>query len=153
MAPRNDDIHPDAAVAPGYLANHAARVFNRLVDKLLKPEGLSLGLIGPILLLRWKGPMPQRDLVRHAAVKQPAMVATLDKLEALGLIARTPVPGDRRSASIALTERGTAMADAGRTALLDGNAAGTHGFTEAEVAMLVTLLQRFIANLEASHGT
>ncbi len=32
-----------------------------------------LALIGPIMLLSWKGPMLQRDLVIAWAVKQPAM--------------------------------------------------------------------------------
>lgn len=73
-------VHPEAAVAPGHLANHAARVFNRLVDGRLREHGLTLSLIGPLLLLSWKGSMLQRDLVRHSAVKQPAMVALLDKL-------------------------------------------------------------------------
>ncbi|NLS29101.1 Transcriptional regulator SlyA [Sphingomonas sp. S2M10] len=153
MSGSSDDIHPDAAVAPGYLANHAARVFNRIVDSRLKPLGMSLGLLGPILLLRWKGAMPQRDLVRHAAVKQPAMVALLDKLEAMELIARSPVPGDKRSAMIALTPQGDAIADAGRDALLAANVAGVEGFSAEEAELLVSLLQRFIIHLEASQGT
>ncbi|MBB4132647.1 hypothetical protein GGR62_003472 [Xanthomonas campestris] len=49
-------------MAPGYLANHATRVFNRLVDAQLPPHGVSLTLIGPIMLLSWKGPMLQRHL-------------------------------------------------------------------------------------------
>lgn len=49
-----------------------------------------LALIGPIMLLSWKGPMLQRDLVIASAVKQPAIVALLDKLEGLKLIKRTP---------------------------------------------------------------
>lgn len=75
MLDQNELIHPQAAVAPGYLANHAARVFNRLVDAQLRPHGVSLALIGPIMLLSWKGPMLQRDLVIASAVKQPAMDA------------------------------------------------------------------------------
>ena len=78
---RDDPIHPEAAVAPGYLANHAARVFNRNVDAALREHGLSLSLLGPVLLLSWRGAMRQRDLVAASAVKQPAMVALLDKLE------------------------------------------------------------------------
>jgi hypothetical protein len=74
--PAAQAFHPEAAVAPGYLANHAARVFNRLVDGRLREHGLTLSLTGPLLLLLWKGPMLQRDLVRHSAVKQPAMVAS-----------------------------------------------------------------------------
>ncbi|RYH18152.1 MAG: MarR family transcriptional regulator, partial [Alcaligenaceae bacterium] len=80
-------MHPKAAVAPGYLLNDASKSFHRLVDSMLRPHDLSMGLLGPLLLLNWKGPMLQRDLVRSAAVKQPAMVAILDKLEAAGAIA------------------------------------------------------------------
>lgn len=50
--------------------------------------------------------MLQRDLVRASAVKQPAMIALLDKLEAMALIARAPAAGDRRAAMVRLTERG-----------------------------------------------
>ena len=85
MKRREDDTHPEAAVSPDYLAKHAARLFNRQVDTALRPHGLTLALIGPILLLSWKGPMLQRDLVRSSAVKQPAMVALLNKLEAMAL--------------------------------------------------------------------
>jgi MarR family transcriptional regulator for hemolysin len=115
------EIHPEAAVAPGYLANHAARVFNRAVDDGLRPHGLTLALIGPLLLLSWKGAMLQRDMVRASAIKQPAMVALLDKLEGAAI---------------------------GRTVLLDVNAMGVAGFSDAEAAQLVGLLVKLIANLE-----
>ncbi|EGH99048.1 MULTISPECIES: hypothetical protein [Pseudomonas syringae group] len=79
------DVHPEAAVAPGYPANHAERVFNRATEAALRAQGTSLTLLGPLLWLSWRGPMLQRDLVKASAVKQSAMVATLDKLEAAGL--------------------------------------------------------------------
>ncbi len=146
-------IHPEAAVAPGYLANHAARVFNRLVDTALRPHGLSLALIGPVMLLSWKGPMLQRDLVRASAVKQPAMVALLDKLEAMMLIERTPAPNDRRAALVQLTDRGQEAAALGGSTLVGANAQGLHGFSPAEAELLVGLLHRVIGNLEREGGT
>lgn len=154
MAQGDDqDIHPEAAVAPGYLANHAARVFNRLVDARLRPHGLTLALLGPVMLLSWKGPMRQRDLVVSSAVKQPAMVALLSKLEAMELIAREPSDEDRRAAIVSLTERGTKAAQIGRDALLEANAEGVAGLEPAEASMLTGLLQRLIVNLEAAAGT
>ncbi len=148
MKAQDESIHPGAAVAPGYLANHAARVFNRKVDAALRPHGVSLALIGPIMLLSWKGPMLQRDLVRDSAVKQPAMVALLGKLEAMGLIAREALAEDRRAAMVSLTERGAEIAAIGGAALIDANAQGVAGMSAAEAAQLVQLLQRLIANLE-----
>lgn len=35
MQRKDDDIYPEAAVAPGYLVNHAARLSNRGVDAAL----------------------------------------------------------------------------------------------------------------------
>jgi len=150
---QDQNIHHGAAVAPGYLANHAARVFNRLVDSALRQHGVSLALIGPILLLSWKGPMLQRDLVNDSAVKQPAMVALLGKLEAQKLIKRTATPQDRRAALVSLTASGRKMAAIGGQVLLDLNAEALQGFTQQEAAQTVALLQRLIVNLERSAQT
>ncbi|WP_062118124.1 MarR family winged helix-turn-helix transcriptional regulator [Aureimonas sp. AU40] len=145
-----DDIHPDAATAPGYLANHAARAFNRGVDAALKPHGLTMSLIGPLLLLSWKGPLLQRDLVRSSAVRQPAMVALLDRLETMSLIARSPSRSDRRASVVELTEAGREAARIGGEALVAGNAKGLEGFSPEETADLVGLLGRLIVNLDRS---
>jgi DNA-binding MarR family transcriptional regulator len=141
-------IHPQAAVAPGYLANHAARVFNRAVDARLREHGLTLALIGPLLLLSWKGDMLQRDMVHASAIKQPAMVALLDKLERMALIVREVVPADKRAATVRLTEAGAAAAAIGRHVLVDLNAVGVAGLSDEEATLLVSLLTRLIGNLE-----
>jgi MarR family transcriptional regulator, transcriptional regulator for hemolysin len=151
--PPEPPIHPEAASAPGYLANHAARVFNRKVDAALRPHGISMALIGPVLLLSWQGPMLQRDLVRLSAVRQPAMVALLDRLEAMGMIEREPSPTDRRAALVRLTPEGHAMAERGRSALYDANRQATAGFTESEAQQVVLLLARLIDNLDHPDGT
>ncbi|MCD5995029.1 winged helix-turn-helix transcriptional regulator [Pseudomonas sp. CDFA 602] len=144
----DDNIHPEAAVAPGYLASHAERVFNRSVEAALRPHGISLALLGPLLWLAWRGPMLQRDLVHASAIKQPAMVAILDKLEAAGFIERTPVPEDRRASKVSITAQGQQIASVGKQVLLDTNSLGVRGFTPEEATALVTLLHRFIGNLE-----
>lgn len=147
-----DAVHPEAAAAPGYLAHHVARVFDRLVDAELRPHGLSLALIGPLLLLSWKGAMRQSDLVRGSAVRQPAMVALLAKLEAAGLVERRPTPTDRRAATVDLTAEGRRMAEVGGEALRRANALGTAGLSPVDVTSLVALLGRVIQNLEHASG-
>lgn len=90
---------------------------------------MSLALIGPIMLLSWKGPMLQRDLVIASAVKQPAMVALLDKLEGLKLIKRAPTPQDRRAAVVSLTPAGRRIAEIGGRILTDLNADALKDFS------------------------
>lgn len=147
------EIHPEAAVAPGFLVTHAAQTFNRLADEALRAQGLSLALLGPLLMIHWKGPMLQRDIVLHSAVRQPALVAVLGKLETLKLIERSSVAGDRRAAMIALTPAGRAAAIAGGDILRSVNKAGVDGFSAEETALLVRLVQKFNGNLIAASGT
>lgn len=105
------------------------------------------------MLLSWKGPMLQRDLVRHSAVKQPAMVALLDKLEVAGMITRAASAADKRAATVSLSDRGRDAAAIGRAALLDMNAKALSDFTAQETSTVVALLARVIANLESGAGT
>ena len=142
------DINPFAAKMPGYLANHAARVFNRRVDAALRPHSVSMALLGPMLLLARRGPMLQRDLVRASAVTQPAMVAVLDKLESMRLVERAPDPTDRRAATVHLTREGKVVADRGIAVLRSCNAEAIEGFSAKDAASLTHLLERMISNLE-----
>ncbi|NTE86596.1 MarR family winged helix-turn-helix transcriptional regulator [Agrobacterium rubi] len=150
LFPNGGEPHPEAAVAPGYLTNHAARLFNRHVDARLRGHNLSLALIGPLLLVSWKGPMLQRDLVTFSSIKQPAMVALLDKLQAAGLIQRSPSQTDKRAALIELTEQGKDAAVLARRTLLDANSEAMAGFTELEAEQFSSFLGRFSSNLTAA---
>jgi len=125
MSEANKYMYLDGAVALGYLANHAARFFNGQVDAALRPHGLSLALIGPLLVLWWKGPMLQRDLVNASAIKQPAMVALLDKLEALRLVERATTATDRGAAAVCLTANGKMAAVRGRRLCSDAMRLGS----------------------------
>lgn len=153
MKSDDPDIHPDAAASPGYLANHVSRSFNRLVDDTLRPHGMSMALMGPLLWLSWRGPMLQRDLVKASAVKQPAMVALLDKLEAGGFIQRAPLPEHRRASMIRLTDTGEAMAAVGRQAFADVNARALRGLAAEDASRLTTLLWQVLGNLAPPAGT
>ena len=146
-------IHPEAAVAPGYLAHHAARVFDRLVDNHLRPHGLSLSMLAPIMALSWRGPLRQTDLVRIAAIKQPAMAAVLDKLERAGHVVREPSATDRRAAQVRLTDSGARMAIIGGDTLRAANAIATQDLSDEEAQLVVALLQRVIRNLERAGDT
>jgi len=153
MGAHDSEVHPEAAVAPGFLTTHAAQTFNRLADEALRADGLSLALVAPLMLLHWKGPMLQRDIVLHSAVRQPALVAVLGKLEHLQMIERAAVAADRRAAMIELTPAGKQAALRGGDILRSLNKVGLAGFSTEEIAQLVALLQRFGDNLTKAAGT
>ena len=95
----------------------------------------------------------QRDLARFARVQQPPMAQMLTRMERDGLIVRTPDPDDGRSSRITLTKLALARLPEAIATLFGGNREATAGFTEKELAQLVSLLGRLIANLNRLGGS
>ena len=56
--------------------------------------------------LRFHGGMTQRCLLEHIGIRQSSLSELLTKMEAQGLILRTPCPEDRRQVQVELTEEG-----------------------------------------------
>ncbi|MEI9890544.1 MAG: MarR family transcriptional regulator [Caulobacteraceae bacterium] len=96
--------------------------------------------------------LSQTELARWAKVEQPTMAQMLARMERDGLIRREPDPNDRRSSLIALTEQAHAKLPAGRAILEAGNREAMRGLSKAEVATLIGLLQRVLANAEEMEG-
>ena len=76
----------------------------------------------------------------------------LARMERDGIVRREPDPKDRRSSLMALTDEARAKLPAGRAILEAGNREAIRGLSEAEVAMLINLLQRVFANAEEMEG-
>jgi DNA-binding MarR family transcriptional regulator len=94
----------------GYLTNWAARLFARAIDRRLAALGVSSGQLPVFFALGRGEALTQADLARAAAIEQPTMAATLNRMERDGLIARTPDPADRRRVLITLTPKALGLA-------------------------------------------
>ncbi len=66
----------------------------------------------------------------------------LHKLEAAGLVAREPDPGDRRGTLIALTDKGRELIDADTGAATANEARAVAAPTDAEREQLAALLRK-----------
>jgi DNA-binding MarR family transcriptional regulator len=93
----------DREHSSGYLANWAARLFARSIDKRLKPLGLSSAYMPIFFALAGGEALSQKALADRAAVEQPTMANTLKRMERDGLIARRPDPRDARASLVSLT--------------------------------------------------
>ena len=142
-------MNMDVLSTPGHLISLAARGFARLSEARLKPLGLGVGHL-PVLLALQKGKAStQRDLARFARTEQPPMAQMLARMERDGLIRRAPDPSDGRSSRITLTPRAETLLPDAVAVLLRGNQEVLRGFTDAEAKLLIDLLARLIANLDA----
>ena len=91
-----------------------ARELERRLEPVYREHGLEPGWHDLLATLRRNGPpfrMRPTDLTSTLMLTSSGTTKRLDRLEAAGLIAREPDPGDRRGTLIALTDKGRELID------------------------------------------
>jgi DNA-binding MarR family transcriptional regulator len=85
---------------------HAALM--ELLERELKEEvGISILEYDVLLhLSEANPPVRMNELAKAVVVSKSGLTRVVDRMETDGLLARTPIPGDRRSTAIALTANG-----------------------------------------------
>lgn len=134
----------------GYLTNWAARLFARAIERRL--AGGNSGPMPVFFALQDGGAMTQKALAQLAAVEQPTMANTLNRMERDGLVQRTPDPNDRRSAQVSLTPLGRERAKAAFVSAIEVNGIATAALQPAEREAFYGMLHRIIAALERDAG-
>ena len=138
-----------AMKVPSHYISRIARGMTRIGDVRLKALGFATAQLPVLTALRDGAKWSQGELARWAKVEQPTMAQLLARMERDGVVRREPDPSDRRASLISLTEEARARLPEGRAILEQGNKDMTAGLSEAEVATLVSLLERVLANVEA----
>ncbi|MEQ1900268.1 MAG: MarR family transcriptional regulator [Devosia sp.] len=136
----------------GYLTNWAARLFVRALERRLTGGGGGSGTMPVYFALNEGGALSQKALARWAAVEQPTMANTLDRMERDGLVSRAPDPDDGRSMLISLTPLGRERATESLTVARKVNALGLSALKPAEREPFLDMLGRIVAALEADKG-
>jgi MarR family transcriptional regulator for hemolysin len=134
---------------PGHYFSRIARGLARVGDARLRDLGFATSQLPVLTALKDGSARSQTELARWAKVEQPTMAQLLARMERDGIIRREPDPSDRRSSLISLTDAALAKLPAGREILKQGNRDATKGMSDEEVAMLISLLTRVLANVEA----
>ncbi|WP_199192976.1 MarR family winged helix-turn-helix transcriptional regulator [Amycolatopsis sp. BJA-103] len=80
------------------------------------------------------------------------MAQLLARMDRDGLVRRTPAEHDRRVSLISLTESGRAKLTQVHSALFETNDQALQGFSADDVALLLDLLRRLVANLDEADG-
>lgn len=128
------------------------RYLDRASADHLSPFGLKDGEQNVLAALRRSGPpyeLTPTELYRSLLVSSGAMTNRLDRLEAAGLLVRTPDPDDRRRTRVALTDQGREVIDAALDAHLDAIGDMFTGLSEEDADELERLLRDILGRLEA----
>ena len=98
-----------------------------------------------VLIKLTDGPMTLREIARAVDVDPPAATVGVDKLEARGLVCRTPHPDDNRRKLVHLTDAGRDAAQRGQAILNEPPSALTN-LDPDDLARLDEILTRLQTN-------
>jgi DNA-binding MarR family transcriptional regulator len=128
----------------------AAAVREVMEAKLLRelsPAALTPSQLHLLKLMCLNGAHQVGDVAHFLGVSPPAATKNIDKLEALGLVSRTPSKGDRRATLLAVSAKGRALVRRYERRKAARLAPVFEKFRPDEVALLARLLERFALSL------
>jgi MarR family transcriptional regulator, transcriptional regulator for hemolysin len=136
----------------GYMTNWAARLFTRELERQLAPLGIAPAYMPVLFALADGTAMTQKALADRAAVEQPTMAATLNRMQRDGFASRQANPDDGRSSLVALTEKGHACVPDIERVVTAINALALEQLTPDERQSFFTVMGKITAVLEAQAG-
>lgn len=153
--PRRDDEKGDGApIGAGAELQPLIRyshIFSSAVREILEiklleeigADNLTLHQFHLLKLITLNGRHQIGEVADFLGVTPPAATKNIDKLESLGLVARTPCAGDRRATLLAPSRKGHRLVDRYETRKRERLAPVLDSFSAGELSQLVRLLERF----------
>lgn len=126
------------------------RLSDRGVEQVLGSHNMSIPEFDVLAVLRRCGSpfrQPIGELCAHSLLSSGAMTNRIDRLEAKGLVERSPNPTDRRGVLVALTRKGRVLIDKLIAKRLDEARERVSVLTKKDRQQLEVLLARFLAAL------
>jgi DNA-binding MarR family transcriptional regulator len=127
-----------AALLLAQIGAHAAKRF----AERLAPLGLTPPHAGILRRLANSSGISQRELASALGMHASRLVAVIDEMESLGLVARQPSTDDRRTYSLQITQKGRDTMQAIAKVSFEHNQALCAPLNAEEREVLVSLLQR-----------
>lgn len=133
----------------GPLLGHVSQLAKSCMDDRISRYDVTPVQSHVLLYLHCRGGQAaQRELTGLRRVKPSTMNGVLDRLEEKGFVQRSISGDDARCRLVTLTPKGDAQQALFRQSFLGVEQAMTRGFTPEEKALLPSLLERVIQNLE-----
>ena len=113
------------------------------VDGALRPHNLTFARYEALVLLTFSrtGRLPMRVMGDRLQLHPTSVTNIVDRLQADGLVRRTPHPTDRRATLVEITEAGSALLDSATKSVTEIDF-GLSGLTPDEEVQLTELLGR-----------
>ncbi len=137
----------------GFLISQIKQISGRVFERLLAGAGVDAfnGAQGRILYVLWQADdIPIVELAQKTGLAKTTLTSMLDRMEASGLVSRTPDRVNRRQIRIALTDEARLLRQDYDQVSADMNGIYYAGFSDEEVITLENTLRRVLKNLQES---
>ncbi len=134
----------------GFLVSLIKQYGGRIFEKMLNDFGIEEfnGPQGRILYVLWEqDAISIQELSGRSGLANATLTSMLDRMEAKGLVKRTPDLHDRRKHLIALTEKARSLKNEYDEVSKRATELYYQGFADAEIALLEKNLHRILDNL------
>lgn len=139
----DERIGPSTTMAAVTSVMRVQQILQSAVDGALRPHGLTFARYEALVLLTFsrRGALPMRVMGERLQLHPTSVTNIVDRLEADGLVKRTPHPTDRRTTLAEITELGRERRAQATEAVIAIDF-GLVGLTEKQTAALTELLAR-----------
>src|ERR1041385_330131 len=136
-------IGPSATMAAVTSVMRVQQILQSAVDGALRAHGLTFARYEALVLLVFsrRGSLPMRVMGERLQLHPTSVTNIVDRLEADGLVRRTPHPHDRRATLVEITEAGRERREAATRAVTEIDF-GMRGLTERQTQQLTELLAK-----------
>jgi DNA-binding MarR family transcriptional regulator len=130
--------HAEADDSPGFLLWKVTALWQRRLAALLESFGITQTQYAILASLRWfeehEQPTTQTDLAEHAKLEKMTLSKAIRRLEADGLVRRTPSTSDGRATQVRLIAKGRKLTDAAIVAVEEADDAFFASYSAGELA-------------------
>ncbi|MCL1788040.1 MAG: MarR family transcriptional regulator [Defluviitaleaceae bacterium] len=135
----------------GFLTSQIRHLSGRIWERLLKDSGVDEfnGAQGRILYVLWEHQkLTISEVGRLTSLANTTLTSMLDRMEAAGLVVRTPDTQNRRQKFVSVTDKAREYRQKYNEVSDQMNSIFYKGFTAAEVADFESKLRRILENLQ-----
>ena len=136
---------PDAL--PSMFINDISKLFMHRIRRSSERFGIPHGYHKLLMELAHNDELTQLQLVKLTHLTAPTVSVALEKMEADGLVTRTPDPEDMRRIKVALTDKGREKDEAVRQAFRSADAQLTKDIPAEQLEALMPVLRHMLRNM------
>src|SRR5215510_11911013 len=109
----DERIGPSTTMAAVTSIMRVQQILQSTVDTALRPHGLTFARFEALVLLTFsrRGSLPMRVMGERLQLHPTSVTNIVDRLEADGLVKRTPHPSDRRTTLVEISPAGRELCD------------------------------------------